>query len=161
MLWELWFPCKILPSTSRPPLSARAQKAIPVSNRPISIRNDIIHDNYRHHKHEHHYYNHNRLTLRRMSGRGLGFTGGTLDKLESIPGFRTSMQLKEFIDVLSRVGVAIIATTSEFAPVCNTKSPKCLVSQIHYILFRLTKKSTLCAMFPAPWAPFPCSAAAS
>jgi thymidine phosphorylase len=53
-----------------------------------------------------------------MSGRGLGFTGGTLDKLESIPGFRTSMQLAEFVDVLKRVGVAIIATTSEFAPVC-------------------------------------------
>jgi thymidine phosphorylase len=52
-----------------------------------------------------------------MSGRGLGFTGGTLDKLESIPGFRTSMQLAEFVDVLKRVGVAIIATTSEFAPV--------------------------------------------
>lgn len=51
-----------------------------------------------------------------MSGRGLGFTGGTLDKLESIPGFRTSMQLSEFVDVLKSVGVAIIATTSEFAP---------------------------------------------
>ena len=52
-----------------------------------------------------------------MSGRGLGFTGGTLDKLESIPGFRTSMQLSEFVDVLKSVGVAIVATTSEFAPV--------------------------------------------
>jgi pyrimidine-nucleoside phosphorylase len=57
------------------------------------------------------------LTFKRMSGRGLGFTGGTLDKLESIPGFRTSMQLAEFVHILKSVGVAIIATTSEFAPV--------------------------------------------
>ena len=66
-------------------------------------------------------YLHNSHTHQRMSGRGLGFTGGTLDKLESIPGFRTSMQLAEFVDVLKRVGVAIIATTSEFAPVRELK----------------------------------------
>jgi hypothetical protein len=84
-----------------------------------------------------------------MSGRGLGFTGGTLDKLESIPGFRTSMQLAEFVDILKRVGVAIIATTSEFAPVCVIR--ECPSSCNSLVSFsRLTEKSTPYVMFLAP-----------
>ncbi len=51
-----------------------------------------------------------------MSGRGLGHTGGTLDKLESIPGFRTGLSLAELRDALSRVGCALIGQTSEIAP---------------------------------------------
>ena len=51
-----------------------------------------------------------------MSGRGLGHTGGTLDKLESIPGFRTRISLERFDRVLREVGCAMIGQTSEIAP---------------------------------------------
>lgn len=51
-----------------------------------------------------------------MSGRGLGHTGGTLDKLESIPGFRTDLTLDEFRDLLERNGCALIGQTGEIAP---------------------------------------------
>lgn len=51
-----------------------------------------------------------------MSGRGLGHTGGTLDKLESIPGFRVGLSLAEFRAVLVRVGCAMISQTHEIAP---------------------------------------------
>jgi pyrimidine-nucleoside phosphorylase len=51
-----------------------------------------------------------------MSGRGLGHTGGTLDKLESIPGFRTSLSLDELRAALRAVGCAMIGQTSEIAP---------------------------------------------
>jgi pyrimidine-nucleoside phosphorylase len=51
-----------------------------------------------------------------MSGRGLGHTGGTLDKLESIPGFRTSLSIKEFKEVLSKAGCAIIGFSQEMVP---------------------------------------------
>jgi pyrimidine-nucleoside phosphorylase len=51
-----------------------------------------------------------------MSGRGLGHTGGTLDKLESIPGFRTSLTLDELRAAVSSIGCALIGQTSEIAP---------------------------------------------
>lgn len=51
-----------------------------------------------------------------MSGRGLGHTGGTLDKLESIPGFRTRISLEEFDRVLRSTGCAMIGQTAEIAP---------------------------------------------
>ena len=51
-----------------------------------------------------------------VSGRGLGHTGGTLDKLESIPGFRTDLGAGEFERVVRRVGIAIIGQTDEIAP---------------------------------------------
>jgi pyrimidine-nucleoside phosphorylase len=51
-----------------------------------------------------------------LSGRGLGHTGGTLDKLESIPGFRVRLSLAEFRAVLERCGLAIIGPTDEIAP---------------------------------------------
>ena len=52
-----------------------------------------------------------------MSGRGLGHTGGTLDKLESIPGFRTNLSLEETKAQIDRVGCAMIGQTPEIAPV--------------------------------------------
>jgi pyrimidine-nucleoside phosphorylase len=52
-----------------------------------------------------------------MSGRGLGHTGGTLDKLEAIPGFTCSLSTEQFVDVLKKVGCAIIAPTADIAPV--------------------------------------------
>src|SRR5437868_5434917 len=51
-----------------------------------------------------------------MSGRGLGHTGGTLDKLESIPGFRVGLTLEEFRTALRKVGCALIGQTAEIAP---------------------------------------------
>ena len=51
-----------------------------------------------------------------MSGRGLGHTGGTLDKLESIPGFRTGLTLEEFRAAVEAVGGALIGQTAEIAP---------------------------------------------
>ncbi len=51
-----------------------------------------------------------------ISGRGLGHTGGTLDKLESIPGYRVDLSLKEFRAVLDRAGFAMNGQTAEIAP---------------------------------------------
>ncbi|MEE9577264.1 MAG: thymidine phosphorylase, partial [Gemmatimonadota bacterium] len=56
------------------------------------------------------------LRVPMMSGRGLGHTGGTLDKLEAIPGFRTMLGLDEFQAVLADVGCAMIGQTEEIAP---------------------------------------------
>ena len=54
--------------------------------------------------------------IAKMSGRGLGFTGGTLDKLESIPGFRTRLSEKEFFATVEKYGFSIIGQTGELAP---------------------------------------------
>jgi pyrimidine-nucleoside phosphorylase len=51
-----------------------------------------------------------------MSGRGLGHTGGTLDKLEAIPGFRTDLSLARVTEQLERIGCALIGQTREIAP---------------------------------------------
>ena len=51
-----------------------------------------------------------------MSGRGLGHTGGTLDKLESIPGFRTSLSLAEAAKQIARIGCAMLGQTDEIVP---------------------------------------------
>ncbi len=51
-----------------------------------------------------------------MSGRGLGHTGGTLDKLESIPGFRTDLSLARATEQIERIGCALIGQTREIAP---------------------------------------------
>lgn len=51
-----------------------------------------------------------------ISGRGLGHTGGTLDKLESIPGYRVDLSLQEFRSVLERVGFAMTGQTAQVAP---------------------------------------------
>jgi pyrimidine-nucleoside phosphorylase len=51
-----------------------------------------------------------------ISGRGLGHTGGTLDKLEAIPGFRTDLSLSESIKVLKKCGAVLIGQTEEIAP---------------------------------------------
>jgi pyrimidine-nucleoside phosphorylase len=56
------------------------------------------------------------LTVPMISGRGLGHTGGTLDKLESIPGFNTSLSLEAFRRVLGECGMSLIGQTAEIAP---------------------------------------------
>lgn len=52
----------------------------------------------------------------KMSGRGLGFTGGTIDKLESIPGFRTNLERDEFINVVKEVGCSVVSQTGNLVP---------------------------------------------
>jgi pyrimidine-nucleoside phosphorylase len=51
-----------------------------------------------------------------ISGRGLGHTGGTLDKLESIPGFRTDLSIEEYRKVIEKIGLVMIGQTKEIAP---------------------------------------------
>src|SRR5262245_62538746 len=52
----------------------------------------------------------------KMSGRGLGHTGGTLDKLESIPGFRVELTTDELVAQLREVGMAIVSQTANLVP---------------------------------------------
>ena len=52
----------------------------------------------------------------KMSGRGLGHTGGTVDKLESIPGFRTELSAEEFLSQVEKIGIAVIGQSEGLAP---------------------------------------------
>ena len=56
------------------------------------------------------------VKVAKMSGRGLGFTGGTIDKLESVPGFRTTLDRQEFLSQVQRVGIAVMGQTDRIAP---------------------------------------------
>lgn len=56
------------------------------------------------------------VKLAKMSGRGLGHTGGTIDKLESIPGFKTEMSMDAFIKQVNDIGMAIMGQTADLAP---------------------------------------------
>src|SRR5688572_18643367 len=60
------------------------------------------------------------VVVPKMSGRGLGHTGGTLDKLESIPGFRVALSLDEFVSMLRDLGCCMIGTTTDIAPADKT-----------------------------------------
>jgi pyrimidine-nucleoside phosphorylase len=56
------------------------------------------------------------LPVGKMSGRGLGFSGGTLDKMESIPGFRTNLTTEEFLEQLRTQGLVLTGQSAELAP---------------------------------------------
>ena len=56
------------------------------------------------------------VPVAKMSGRGLGYTGGTIDKLESIPGYRTDVPEEEFIQNVKNIGISIIGQTLNLAP---------------------------------------------
>lgn len=56
------------------------------------------------------------VSIAKMSGRGLGFTGGTVDKMESIPGFKTSLEEKEFFKLVNENGLSVIGQTGHIAP---------------------------------------------
>jgi pyrimidine-nucleoside phosphorylase len=56
------------------------------------------------------------LQVLKLSGRGLGHTGGTLDKLESIPGFRVDLGADELLDQVERIGLAVAAQTADLVP---------------------------------------------
>lgn len=56
------------------------------------------------------------VPVAKMSGRGLGHTGGTIDKLESFPGFNTALTTERFMENVNRVGIAIMGQTADLAP---------------------------------------------
>mgnify|MGYP002521366811 FL=1 len=56
------------------------------------------------------------VVVAKMSGRGLGFTGGTADKLESIPGYRTNISEEEFRNNVKEIGISLITQTANLAP---------------------------------------------
>ena len=56
------------------------------------------------------------LAVGKMSGRGLGYSGGTLDKMESIPGYRTDLSREEFLEQLSTDGLVLTGQTGDLAP---------------------------------------------
>ncbi len=56
------------------------------------------------------------IPVAKMSGRGLGHTGGTVDKLESIPGYKTNIPIKEFIQNVENIGISMIGQTMNLAP---------------------------------------------
>lgn len=56
------------------------------------------------------------VPIAKMSGRGLGITGGTVDKLESIPGFKTSLEPADFMKQVSEIGIALIGQTGHITP---------------------------------------------
>ena len=56
------------------------------------------------------------VTVAKMSGRGLGFTGGTVDKLESIPGYKTDLDVEEFINNVKNIGISMISQSLNLAP---------------------------------------------
>ena len=56
------------------------------------------------------------IPVAKMSGRGLGHTGGTIDKLESIPGYTTNIEVEEFISDVEKIGISMIGQTMNLAP---------------------------------------------
>ncbi len=56
------------------------------------------------------------VKIAKMSGRGLGHTGGTVDKLESIPGFRTSLETEEFVSIVNQCGICVTGQSGKLCP---------------------------------------------
>lgn len=56
------------------------------------------------------------IKVAKMSGRGLGHTGGTIDKLEAIPGFHTSMPVDQFFEIVKETGIAVVGQTGNLVP---------------------------------------------
>lgn len=56
------------------------------------------------------------IPVAKMSGRGLGFTGGTVDKLEAIPGYQTEIAMEQFVENVKKIGISMISQTSNLAP---------------------------------------------
>lgn len=55
------------------------------------------------------------VKVAKMSGRGLGITGGTIDKLESIPGYRTDLSIQEFKYNVKKIGISLIRSNWKFS----------------------------------------------
>ena len=65
------------------------------------------------------------IPVAKMSGRGLGFTGGTVDKLESIPGYKAEISVEKFIDNVKKIGISLIGQSANLAPADNICSSRC------------------------------------
>ena len=78
------------------------------------------------------------VKVAKMSGRGLGFTGGTLDKLESIPGMRIDLTRDEFIAAVEKYGIAVIGQTGQLAPAAPVEDA--------HLMPRRTRRCMPCAM---------------
>lgn len=82
------------------------------------------------------------IKVAKMSGRGLGHTGGTVDKMEAIPGLRTNFSQQEFFDIVNKTGISVIGQSGNLAPAdkktlcikrCNSNSRKYTTySSIYY-----------------------------
>ena len=79
-----------------------------------------------------------------ISGRSLGFTGGTLDKLESIPGFRTNLSKDEILKVVGKVGCCIVGQTEFIVPadkiLYSIRDITCTVASIPLIASSIISK---------------------
>lgn len=73
--------------------------------------------------------------MAKMSGRGLGYTGGTLDKLEAIPGFQIELSDEAFVRIVNESKVAVIGQSGNLAP-HGQNCTLCVTSQRPLILFR-------------------------
>lgn len=56
------------------------------------------------------------VPVAKMSGRGLGFTGGTVDKMQSIPGYKTEIDIQQFVENVKKIGISMISQTLNLAP---------------------------------------------
>ena len=66
------------------------------------------------------------VRIAKMSGRGLGHTGGTVDKLEAIPGYQTSIERTRFIEIVKRHGLSVIGQSGNLAPADkNLRTQRC------------------------------------
>ena len=90
------------------------------------------------------------LKVPKMSGRGLGHTGGTVDKLESITGYKTQVDAQTFADIVNEVGCGVIGQSSDFAPadkkIYALRDVTATVDSIPLIAASIMGKSL-------PWAP--------
>ncbi len=94
------------------------------------------------------------IPIAKMSGRGLGFTGGTIDKLESIPGFRTDLSTEDFFQAVQRTGICLNGQTGELAPadklIYALRDVTATVDSIPLIAASIMSTSSLWSL-PAKW----------